>query len=85
MKQAGEGAPPRLRRFKMSKPKDFQTTFGYGRDHFSQSHANHGLGSTAPVQRDFGLNMPNGRFRPLVGVDSPSGLSIQTTLKQFKR
>lgn len=59
-----------------------QTTFGYGRDHFSQTHADHSFGSTAPVQHDFGLNMSNGRFKPLVGVDSDE--CVQTTLRQFK-
>jgi len=63
----------------------FQTTFGFGQDHFSQGHQNHVFGSTAPVQRDFGLNMPNGRFQPIEGRDSPSGVVIQTTLNQFKR
>lgn len=64
---------------------EFQTTFGYGHDHFSQGHQNHKFGSNAPIQRDFGLNMPNGRFKPLVGVDSPPGVEIQTTLNQFRR
>lgn len=67
------------------KPPEFQTTFGYGHDHFSQDHATHRRGSTAPIQRDFGLNMPNGRFLPLAGVDSPSGVAIQTTLNKFKK
>ena len=64
---------------------DFQTTFGHGKDHFSQTHQNHKVGSTAPVQRDFGLNMPNGRFKPIVGMDSPPGVSVQTKLNQFKK
>ncbi len=69
----------------MRKVKEFQTTFGYGHDHFSQGHSMHHFGSTAPLQRDFGLNMPNGRFKPLCGENSPSGTVIQTTLNQFKR
>lgn len=61
----------------------FQTTFGYGHDHFSPTHQKHNFGSTAPVQRDFGLNMPNDRFKPLVGVASPPGVEAQTRLPQF--
>lgn len=63
----------------------FQTTFGFGQDHFSPTHSQHRFGSTAPVQRDFGLNMPNGRFQPIEGRDSLPGTVIQTTLNQFNR
>jgi hypothetical protein len=63
---------------------DFQTTFGYGHDHFSTTHENHRFGSTALIQRDFGLNLPDGRFRPLVGVDSPSSIEIQTRITDFR-
>jgi len=62
----------------------FQTTFGYGNDHFSVGHSGHRFGSTSPIQRDFGLNMPGGRFKPLSGVSSPSGVSLQTRLIDFK-
>lgn len=63
----------------------FQTTFGFGNTHFSEDHSKHRFGSTSPIQHDFGLNMPNGRFKPLVGMDAPqSDLPYQTTLNQFK-
>jgi len=67
----------------MDNPKDYQTTFRYGNDHFSIHHQDHYYGSTSPIQRDLGLNMPNDRFKPLAGVDSPSGIQIQTTLPDF--
>jgi len=62
-----------------------QTTFGYGKHHFSPTHKIHKFGSISPVQRDFGLHMPNGHFKPLVGVSSPKKLSVQTKLQQFRR
>ncbi|MCF7795588.1 hypothetical protein K9M42_00645 [Patescibacteria group bacterium] len=65
------------------KNNEFQTTFGYGRDHFSRGHKIHKFGSTDPIQRDFGLNLPNGRFKPLAGVKSPPGIEVQTKLTDF--
>lgn len=64
------------------KNQEFQTSFGYSHDHFSETHQNHYFGSTAPVQRDFGLNLPDGRFRPLVAETSPLK-EFQTTLPDF--
>ena len=57
-----------------------QTTFGYGEDHFSRFHEKHEFGSKAPIQRDFGLNMPDGSFKPLCGVESPVGTTVQLKL-----
>lgn len=65
------------------RPPEFQTTFGYDQDHFSPGHANHWYGSTAPVQHDFGLNLPDGRFKKLYGEDSPLGHDFQTKLTDF--
>jgi hypothetical protein len=62
-----------------------QTTFVYGHDHFSPTHKDHTFGSTAPVQRDFGIVKPNGSFQRLVGVTSPVGTEVQTRLPQFNR
>ena len=62
-----------------------QTTLGYGNHHFSRTHSRHRVGSTKPIQCDFGLRVSNRRFRPLVGVSSPRGLSVQTKQFQFKR
>ena len=70
----------------MSNPiREVQTTFGVGPDHFSAHHSQHGFGSTAPIQRDLSLRLPSGRqFKPLCGMDSPPGVSIQTTLRDFR-
>ena len=62
-----------------------QTRFEYGRDHFSEGHARHRGGQcTDPVQRDFGLRHPNGRFQELEKQPSPNGHDFQTRLTDFK-
>ena len=62
-----------------------QTYFEYGRDHFSEGHANHRGGQcTEPVQRDFGLRHPDGSFQLLEKQPSPPGLEVQPTLYDFK-
>jgi|GEM_PF-4205312 hypothetical protein len=63
----------------------FQTTFEVGQDHFSPTHSQHRFGSTAPVQRDLGMRMPDGHLERLAGMDSPPGTEVQAKLTQFGR
>ena len=44
-----------------------QTHFTTGQPHFSQHHANHKLGSTAGVQTDFQLRLPNNKVHSYTG------------------
>jgi hypothetical protein len=64
----------------------FQTHFGHGDVHFSQTHGIHDYGSTAPIQRDLNLLMPDGKlFKKLVAEDAPPRyLPFQTKLTSFK-
>jgi len=79
--------PAPLDLFPASKPMNdpYQSHFEYGKDHFSTTHDIHSFGSTAPVQRDLGLRMPDDSYKKLCATDSPDSVyPWQTKLTDFK-
>ncbi len=59
--------------------KDIQTHMTFGQPHHSPTHSMHQHGSTAPVQQDLQLRLPNGQVHSSIGTPFQG----QTTLPMF--
>lgn len=56
-----------------------QTHMTMGKPHFSNTHAQHQQGCTAPVQQDLQLRLPNGKVHSTIGTP----FTGQTTLDMY--